>query len=204
MPISIKWGCAKDQNNNYTEECATYTNAELNKRGIESYGNAYQILNQFRSKYNGYPRELPNFKEDKTARDSIATIMNYHRAASDNIKENFDKSKLNPNQTYVVNLYYNKSPYILDFYKETVKDNTNTYGTHVGHLYFDKDQNDWVVEHNIHGNVYKDKFDNILGGYSNPNNYGITAISTTKPTFRTFLWNTKNKIFDLLGINENN
>lgn len=39
-------------------------------------------------------------------------------------------------------MYYNTSPHILDFYKDAVDDKTGTYGTHVDHLYFDKDQND--------------------------------------------------------------
>lgn len=142
MPISIQRNKAKDKAGNLTKECATYTNTELSKQGIESYGNAYHILKQFRPKHNGYSRELPDFSDDKTASDSTATIINYHRAAADNIKENFDKSKLDPSQIYVVNMYYNTSPHILDFYKDAVKDKTGTYGTHVGHLYFDKDQND--------------------------------------------------------------
>lgn len=202
MPISIKWGAAKDKAGNPTEECAKYTNAELLKQGIESYGNAYHILNQFRPTYNGYPKTLPNFEGDKTAADSTQTILNYHREASDNVKSNFDKSKLDPDQTYVVNMYYNASPHILDFYKDAVKDKTGTYGTHVGHLYYDKNLSDWVVEHNIHGNIYKDKFDSVLGGLSNPNKYGITAISTTKPKVKTLLRNLKNNIADFLNIHQ--
>ena len=200
MPISIKRGAAKDKAGNPTKECATYTNTELSKQGVESYGNAYHILNQFRSTYNGYPKDLPDFEGDKTAADSTQTILNYHRQAADNVRDNFDKSKLDPSQTYVVNMYYNTSPHILDFYKDAVDDKTGTYGTHVDHLYFDKDQNDWVVEHNIHGNVYKDTYDSVLGGRSNPNKYGITAISTTKPTLRTMMRNTSNAIKRFLNM----
>lgn len=71
MPISIKWGAAKDEAGNPTKECAKYTNAELAKQGIESYGNAYHILSQFRSTYNGYPKTLPDFEGDKTVADSV-------------------------------------------------------------------------------------------------------------------------------------
>lgn len=153
MPISIKKHTAKDKNGKYTEECAAYTNAELAEQGIESYGNAYHILSQFKPTYNGYPKTLPDFEGDKTAADSTRTILNYHRDASDNIKANFDKSELDPDQTYVVNMYYNISPHILDFYKDAINDKTGTYGTHVGHLYYDKNLNDWIVEHNIHGHI---------------------------------------------------
>lgn len=60
MPISIKRRAAKDKAGNLTKECATYTNTELSKQGVESYGNAYHILNQFRPTYNGYPKDLPD------------------------------------------------------------------------------------------------------------------------------------------------
>lgn len=58
-----------------------------------------------------------------------------------------------------------------------------------------------MVEHNIHGNIYKDTYDSVLGGRSNPNKYGITAISTTKPTLRTMFRNMSNAIKNFLNIN---
>ena len=68
--------------------------------------------------------------------------MDYHRQASDNVKNNFDKSKLDPNQNYTVNMYYNTSPYMRKFYNEAVKQDTDNYATHVGRLYYDKNQKD--------------------------------------------------------------
>lgn len=96
MAKKIQWGAAKDKWGKYTEDCAADTNRWLQEQGIESYGHAYQVPDQFRKVFNGYPSQLPEFPKDATASDSTRIIMDYHRLASDNIKENFDKSKLNP------------------------------------------------------------------------------------------------------------
>ena len=106
---------------------------------MESYGNAYNIPAQFKSEINGYDHvDLPSGKmEGFSPADSTKAIMTAHRAASDYIKENFDVSSLDPNENYVVNMYYNTSPHMNDFYKAAEEGNTNNYGTHVGRLYHD-------------------------------------------------------------------
>ena len=132
-------GQAKDHNGNFTTECAAYVNGQLSKDGIESYGNAYHIPAQFKSVMNGYDHvELPSGKmTGYSSADSTSTIMNAHRAASDYLKQNFDESQLDPEQNYVVNMYYNSSPHMNEFYQNAEKDKTNNYGTHVGKLYHD-------------------------------------------------------------------
>lgn len=50
-----------------------------------------------------------------------------------------------------------------------------------------------MVEHNIHGDIHIDPYNEVVGGYSNKNKYGITSISTTKPTLRTWARNLLNK-----------
>lgn len=68
--------------------------------------------------------------------------MNFHRIAADKIKENIDKSQLDITQNYVINMYYNTSPHMVDFYNDAIKNDTKNYGTHVGRLFYDKDQKD--------------------------------------------------------------
>lgn len=84
MSISIKWGAAKDKAGNPTEECATYTNTELSKQGIESYGNAYHILKQFQSKYNGYPKDLPDETKvlNSLSDESTEVDLTYNKSTS--------------------------------------------------------------------------------------------------------------------------
>lgn len=107
---------------------------------MESYGNAYHIPAQFRSVVNGYNHvDLPSGKmEGYSPADSTKAIMAAHRAASDYIKDSFDVSQLDPKENYVVNMYYNTSPHMNDFYKSAEKDGTENYGTHVGRMYYDQ------------------------------------------------------------------
>ena len=192
MSTKILWKKGCDRNGNYTEDCAADTNRWLQERGVESYGNAYEVPSQFKSVVNGYKTvDLPDMTGYSPS-DSTKTIMNVHRQASDYIKDNFDVSQLNPKENYVVNMYYNTSPHMNDFYQKAQEGDTGNYGTHVGRLYNDAEKG-WVVEHNIHGNIHIDPYEEVVGGKSNANKYGITSISTTKPTLWTHLRNIKNK-----------
>lgn len=129
---------------------------------------------------------MPEFPRNATQVDSSRVIMDYHRKASDNVKNNFDIDDLDKDDVYVVNMYYNSSPHMVPFYNDAVENDTRNYGTHVGRAYWDEDKKDWFVEHNIHGDIYIDRMRDIMGGLSNPNPYGITAIyNATKPTVKT-------------------
>lgn len=191
MAKKILYKKGKDRQGNYTEECAADTNRWLHEQGVESFGNSYEIPAQFKPVINGYSTlDLPDMTGYSPS-DSTKTIMNVHRQASDYIKDNFDVSTLDPKQNYVVNMYYNTSPHMNDFYQKAKEGKTDNYATHVGRMYHDG--NTWQVEHNIHGNIHVDPYETVIGGTSNKNKYGITSISTTKPTLWTYLRNIKNK-----------
>ena len=194
MSTKILKGQGRDIDGCFTMECGRDTNRWLAERGVESYGNAYHIPAQFKSVINGYDHvELPSGKmEGFSPADSTKTIMQAHRAASDYIKDNFSTDQLDKNQNYVVNMYYNTSSHMNDFYKNAEEDKTDNYGTHVGRLYHDPEQG-WLVEHNVNGNVHINPFNEVVGGFSNSNKYGVTSISTTKPTIRTWARNLLNK-----------
>lgn len=184
----------RNRNGQFSTECAEDTNRWLLEKGVESYGNAYQIPSQFKSVINGYDHvDLPTGKmKGFSSADSTKVIMNAHRAASDYIKDNFDINTLDKDQNYVVNMYYNNSPHMNTFYKNAEKGNTDHYGTHVGRLYNDEN-GEWVVEHNIHGDIHIDPLIEVLGGLRNKHRYGVTSISTTNPTWKTALRNFINK-----------
>lgn len=174
--VIVKWA-ARNRYGKYTSQCAAHANGCLTRAGYYSQGHAYQILARFPSVINGYKSvkipDLSKISSDKR----FSAVLNMHRQAADYVKENLDISKLVPGAYYVVNMYYATSPYMLQFFYSARSQGTGTYGTHVGVLYYKADAQAWVVEHNIHGSVYYDALVSILGGYSNPNKYGITAIS---------------------------
>ena len=174
----IIWGGGRDRYGNFTEECAAHANARLCRAKIYSSGHSYQILSQFKPVINGYNHiELPNLSKIGSWSGKFKAILDTHRKAADYVKENFDLSDLVPGKYYVVNMYYTTSKYMIEFYTSASRQGTRTYATHVGVLYFDKKSGHWIVEHNISGNVYRDALTSILGGKSNPNKYGVTAIA---------------------------
>lgn len=169
----------RDRSGKFTEECAAHANALLWKRGIRASGHAYQMPSFFHPVMNGYFRlSLPKM-EGYTYAQKFNAIMNFHRRAADYIKKRLDISQLDPKYCYVVNMYYNTSKYMVDFYYAAKEQGTRNYGTHVGVVYYDAESQDWVVEHNIHGNVHRDSLHAVLGGRSNPHKYGVTTIYRT-------------------------
>ena len=177
----ILYGAGRDRFGNFTEECAAHANGRLRKFGIYSYGHSYQIPSHFYPVVNGYAVvDLPSMK-NRNGYEQVIAIMNLHRQASDYIKENFDISTLIPGEYYVVNMYYSTSPHMVEFYNAARIQRTYNYGTHVGVLYYDKKSEDWVVEHNIHGDVHRNSLRSVLGGRSNPHKYGVTTIYRASP-----------------------
>lgn len=164
-------GKAINSKGQLTNECAEYLNSVLRKNGINSWGNAYAVNKQFKTFYNGYN------KVSKPKTTNRENILNMHKAAADNLKANMDTTQLNPNHVYTANMYYSTSPHMIDFYQAASKHNTGTYGTHTGLLYHNPAADQWQVSHNIHGTVHNDALKDIMGGKSNPNKYGVTAIA---------------------------
>jgi hypothetical protein len=114
----------------------------------------------------------------------------YNNQASEYIYKNFDSKTLDPNEVYLVNMYYQGSPYQEQAWKEATN---NTIGTHTGNLYQDPKTGQWMVTHNIHGTVHNEPFVKIQG----PNRkYGITAISKLPKAglVQDYYWKLRNKL----------
>jgi hypothetical protein len=92
-------------------------------------------------------------------------------AAADKLHKEFDLNTLDPNKTYMVNMFYKGSS---SRQKAWENAEGGTTGTHTGNLYFDQATGKWRVSHNIHGTVYDDDFTKIQGSKGN---YGVTAIA---------------------------
>lgn len=169
-----RWA-GRDRYGKYTEECAAYVNGRLSRLGVYSSGHAYHIPAQFKQLVNGYSSlTLPNTAK-LSYYESFHKILETHRKAADYVKANLDISKLDPNKYYVVNMYYSTSKYMVQFFNSARWAKTGTYATHVGIVYYDRKAEAWIVDHNIHGSVYRDALVSCLGGRSNPRKYGITS-----------------------------
>jgi hypothetical protein len=171
-----KWA-GRNRYGKYTEQCAAHANGCLARAGYYAQGHAYQVVGYFPSVINGYTNvEIPNLA-DMSYGERFAAVLNMHIEAADYVKAHLDISKLATEKYYLVNMYYNTSPYMLQFFYAAHKEGTRNYGTHVGVLYYSAEHETWIVEHNIHGDVYYDALETILGGASNPHKYGVTSIS---------------------------
>ena len=157
-----------DRLGNITPECATYSNTFMRSLGLDAKGDAYQVGRYYTPVVNGY--DEMNLQRGL----SNAQIMNLHRQAADNVQQNLDTLALQKNHIYPVNMYYNTSPHMQEFYNKSLNENTGTPGTHTGVLY--NNGNQWMVGHNIHTNVHNEPVSEVLGGRSNPHKYGITAV----------------------------
>ena len=158
-----------DRLGRHTKECATFSNTWMRQNGLKASGDAYQVGNRYTPVINGYDA-VPFFLPFATNK----TIYNYDRKAADYVKQNLDTLKLKRGHMYPVNMYFIGSKHTKDFYRKALAEKTGTVGTHTGVLY--NNGNQWMVAHNIHGTIHDDPVSNTLGGLSNPNKYGITAI----------------------------
>lgn len=171
-----KWA-GRNRYGKYTEQCAAHANGCLARAGYYAQGHAYQVVSYFPSVINGYSKvNVPDLTK-VSAKQRFSTVLNMHYEAADYVKEHLDISKLVVGKYYIVNMYYRTSPYMLEFFYAARRQCTRNYGTHVGVLYYSTDYETWIVEHNIHGHVYYDALEAILGGRTNPRKYGVTSIS---------------------------
>lgn len=158
--------------------CAQYANDSLRghvdakKRPLYSWnttgGDAWTRLSRGSAKmiYSGYDSE----DYDRTKFSNAASDTRNFKAADRLLKE-FDSKTLDPNKTYMVNMFYKGSPFRREAWENA---EGGTTGTHTGNLYFNKDTNRWHVSHNVHGTVYDDDFLKIQGSRGR---YGVTAIA---------------------------
>lgn len=143
-------------------DCAKYANSrvEEGEGDYSTWGNAWNLKN-VDLVYSGYNQDEKPEVFDYTAVDK------YNRAASDRVWSDFDSKTLDPNRPYLVNMYYNKSPFLETAYNE----GNGVTGTHVGVL--ENINGKWYVTHNIHGKVFQEPFLQLQGGKKN---WGVTAI----------------------------
>lgn len=181
--------------------CAKYANDTLrnhkdaNGRALYSWdttgGDAWTRLSRgsARMVYSGYDSE----DYDRSAySDAASDRRNF--AAADKLLREFDSSTLDPNKTYMVNMFYRNSPARREAWE---KSEGGTTGTHTGNLYFNKDTGRWHVSHNVHGTVYDDDFIKIQGSKGR---YGVTAIAEAVPLDNSFFGRAKRFLgFDKAG-----
>lgn len=174
-----------------TTECAEYANSELNnyKRGNyyqDAYGDAWTRVANGDYIENGYNYleepdlsvNIKNILRGRKNRIQNQKMYKYSTQAADKFKEHFDINSLDPNEVYMVNMYFKGSPNI----KKAFENGTGikgkqkaTRGTHTGNVWFDGKT--WKVSHNIHGQEHTDNLSEVLGSGLN---YGITAMSRVR------------------------
>lgn len=165
-----EWGRKILSNRTQCIDCAKYANARIEEGegDYSSWGNAWNLKN-VDLVYSGYD------KANRPKKFDYNEVDKYNRTASDKVWTDFDSKTLDPNKPYLVNMYYNKSPFLETAYK----DGNGVTGTHVGVL--ENIGGKWYVTHNIHGKVYQEPFFGLQGGNKN---WGVTAIFTPRtPTF---------------------
>ena len=144
-----------------TGQCAKYANNQLQLRGRNIYGSAWnQSTKPIMDGYRGLkrPKEY-NFND----------VHNYNLDAAENLQKRLNINNLNKNRVYSVSMYYTGSPYQRLAFKQGTNNRANT---HTGNLLYDGKQ--WVIEHNFHGTVMRDPLSDLLGS---GHNIGVTQIS---------------------------
>lgn len=142
-----------------TKACAAWSNSYLRNKGYRVSGDAWGLHN-IKTVLSGYTKPRPKTSD-------YQTLQTYNWDAADILKKKFNSSQLNPNKTYIVNLYSTGSPY----QRESFNHGISGYGSHTGQLR--NNNGKWYLYHNWHGTVKKTPIENVLGS---DNELGITAI----------------------------
>lgn len=158
-----------------THECAYFANQTLRKfrdtkgRQIYTYeqisGNAWDRLLRCEMILSGYESE--EYDRDDF---SVEKSDERNHAAADSVAARFTCELLEKSEIYAVNMYYNPSPNKGWAWREGKCGCT---GTHTGNIYYNPVLHAWRISHCIHGHVYDEELDKVLGG---DKKYGITAI----------------------------
>jgi murein DD-endopeptidase MepM/ murein hydrolase activator NlpD len=172
--------------------CAQYANDSLrnykdaNGKALYSWdttgGDAWTRLSRGSAKmvYSGYD----SVDYDRTNYSHAASDKR-NFAAADKLFREFNSKTLDPNKTYMVNMFYKGSPARREAWERS---EGGTTGTHTGNLYWDSNRQRWRVTHNIHGKVYDDDFISIQGSKGQ---YGVTAIAEAVPLDNSFIGRAK-------------
>ena len=171
-----------------TSACAQYANDAL-RNYVDINGNRWYNYSTLqgdawtrfaapsaRMVFSGYDSEI----YDRNAY-SRALSEERNRNAADRVARGFSTSMLNPNRTYMVNMYYIGSHYTQQAWERGKNGLT---GTHTGNLYFDKNTQRWRVSHNLGGTVHDQDLSAVLGSKGK---WGITAIAEAVPSSNPLL-----------------
>ena len=126
--------------------------------------------------FSGYDSDIYNRNNYSL---SIANQRNFN--AADKIAREFNSNMLDPNKTYMVNMFYKGSSYSQEAWRNGTKGLT---GTHTGNLYFDRNTQRWRVSHNLGGTVHDQDLSAVLGSKGK---WGVTAIAEAVPSTNPLL-----------------
>lgn len=146
-----------------TEECAKWSNDQLQKTGLNVFGDAWTRSSNKNIKkiYSGYDKSKRPKEYEENA------VLNYTLNAADSLAKTLDLSKLKEND--IVGLYFRNSPNMKKAYLKGTNGETQT---HTGHITIDKKGIPYV-SHNVHGEIIKNKVSDLLGS-NKP--YGIVSV----------------------------
>lgn len=149
-----------------TEECAKWSNAELQKQGLSIFGDAWTRSSNkgIKKIYSGYDKSKRPTNYDKDE------VLKYTLDAADSISRVIDTDKLKHND--IVGLYFRNSPNTKKAYEKGTNGETQT---HTGHI-VEENGKKYVV-HNVHGEVIKNDINDVIGS-NHP--YGITSVYRAK------------------------
>lgn len=149
-----------------TEECAKWSNAELQKQGLSIFGDAWTRSSNkgIKKIYSGYDKSKRPINYDKDE------VLKYTLDAADSISRVIDTDKLKHND--IVGLYFRNSPNTKKAYEKGTNGETQT---HTGHI-VEENGKKYVV-HNVHGEVIKNDINDVIGS-NHP--YGITSVYRAK------------------------
>ena len=149
-----------------TEECAKWSNAELQKQGLSIFGDAWTRSSNkgIKKIYSGYDKSKRPTNYDKDE------VLKYTLNAADSISRVIDTDKLKHND--IVGLYFRNSPNTKKAYEKGTNGETQT---HTGHI-VEENGKKYVV-HNVHGEVIKNDINDVIGS-NHP--YGITSVYRAK------------------------
>lgn len=187
--IYIAWTPTRKQGQRAgTPACAQYANDAL-RNYVDTNGNRWYNYSTLqghawtrfdapsaRMVFSGYDSEDYN-----RYTYSRALSEERNRNAADKVAREFSTSMLNPNRTYMVNMYYIGSSFAQEAWRNGKNGLT---GTHTGNLYFDRNSQSWRVSHNLGGTVHDQDFNAVLGSKGK---WGVTAIAEAVPSTNPLL-----------------
>ena len=153
---------ATDREGQPVDACARYANERLRALGYDVAGHAWTRMRGMQKIYSGYD----SIMDQRPQTYNKGQLNRFNKKAAEEFKNRANLYDVQDND--VVSLYYNNSEALKDAYENGINGNTNT---HTGNIVII----DGVpyVDHNIHGDVYTEPLEKLLGGKGR---WGVTEI----------------------------